>query len=320
LLPDQVLRLAGLHRIRQQQLAVLVTRQFEQLWRAVDAGDPQAAWATVATRAAAVMTAAQTSAATGAQAYVDLAVTLQGVDPDVAGAVPPAAFAGTASDGRPLTSLLSYPAFEVSAFLDQGMDSAIALAAGGRHLIRIGVTQVQDAARVATGVAIVNNRRTRGYIRVVTPPSCSRCTILAGRWYAYRASFARHPHCDCTQAPAVDVEEPQSPRAIYDAMTAEQRQAAGWNRADQKAIDDGADLYQVTNAHRDLRSMQVAGRTIQTTLHGATRRGIAGKRLEAPSRRRAVRLTPEAIYAEAERLGWSRDETIRQLQRHGYII
>lgn len=315
-----MLELASLHRVRQQQLAAIVTRQFEQLWRSVTAGDPQASWATVAPRAVAVMTAAQTAAATGAQEYVDLAVTLQGVTPDPAGAVPPAAFAGAASDGRPLTSLLSYPAFEVSAFVDGGMDSAIALAAGARHLIRMGVTQVQDAARTATGVAIVNNRRTRGYVRVVTPPSCSRCAILAGRWYAYSAGFDRHPHCDCTQAPAVEVEQPQSPRAIYDAMTPEQRRTAGWSLSDQRAIDDGADLYQVTNAHRDLRSMQVAGRTIQTTLHGATRRGIAGKRLEAPSRRRAVRLTPEAIYTEAERLGWSRDETIRQLRRHGFII
>jgi hypothetical protein len=33
-----------------------------------------------------------------------------------------------------------------------------------------------------------------------------------------------------------------------------------------------------------------------------------------------VRLTPEALYAEADRLGWSRDELTRQLTRFGYII
>lgn len=308
MLPDDVLRLAALHRARAQQLAAVAARQLALLWRTVAADNPQASWATVARRAQLVVSLAQSSAATGAQDYVDLATTLQGVAPDPAGTVPPSGFSGVASDGRPLDSLLSYPSFEVSAWLDQGMESPIALAAGARHLQRIAVTQIVDAARVATGVAIVNNRRTRGYIRVVTPPSCSRCTILAGRWYAYNAGFARHPHCDCTQAPAVEVERPQSPRAIYDSMTSEQRRTAGWSLADQKAIDDGADLYRVTNARRDLRSMQVAGRTVKTTLRGAM------------SRKAAIRLTPEAIYAEAQRLGWSRDEIIRQLTRNGYIL
>src|SRR5690606_23965723 len=33
------------------------------------------------------------------------------------------------------------------------------------------------------------------YVRMLTPPSCSRCTVLAGRWYRKNAGFARHPGC-----------------------------------------------------------------------------------------------------------------------------
>lgn len=120
--------------------------------------------------------------------------------------------------------------------------------------------------------------------------------------------------------PAAEVIDPQSPKALFDAMSPAELRKAGWSEADIRAIGDGADIYQVTNARRDLRSMSVAGRQVKTTLQGSTRRGLAGKRLGAPKRGRAVRLTPDQIYAEADRLGWSRDEIIRQLKRHGFIL
>jgi hypothetical protein len=320
-LSADVLALARLHRERQQRLAALADAEMRRLWAQIPASGFRTYWDRVIGPAMLrMLIAAQLEAARGAQDYVSATLKLQGVDPDPAGTVQRDAFAGIASDGRALDTLLGYPMFQVQAFVAGGMPVAEALGVGLRHLGRIVVTQVQDAARVSTGVAIATDRRTRGYVRVVSPPSCSRCTILAGKWYAYNAGFQRHPHCDCTQAPAGEVESPQPPRAIYDAMTPEQRKAAGWSEADQQAIADGADIGQVTNARRDLRSMQVAGRTLQTTLQGASRRGLAGQRLGAPRGGRAVRLTPEALYAEMERLGWSRDELIRQLFRNGYII
>jgi hypothetical protein len=319
-LPPDVLQLAAAHRLRQQRLAALAAHELGKVWSAVDSSDVEGSWARLAPRALALMAAAQIEAARGAQDYVAAAVVLQDAVPDPAGTVPPAAFAGVASDGRPLESLLGYPAFEVGAFIRQGMSTAEALGVGARHMTRIVGTQIQDTARISTGVATVNDRTVVGYIRVTGGSCCSRCAILAGRWYAYRANFLRHPLCDCTQAPATGETKPQSPKAIFDAMSPAERRKAGWSLADQRAIADGADLYQVTNAHRDLRSVQVAGRTVKTTLQGGTRRGIAGKRLSATKGARAIRLTPESIYAEADRLGWSRDETIRQLQRHGYIV
>lgn len=267
-----------------------------------------------------IVTAGQGEAARGAQDYVTTAVTLSGSRSQPSGQVPPSAFAGVASDGRDLSTLLDYPVFQAAGLLAGGLDERAAAGVALRHLERIVVTQIQDASRVSVGVAMVNDRRIAGYVRQVTAPCCSRCAVLAGRWYRYNAGFARHPQCDCVNVPAAEVIMPQSPRALYESMTLAQRRVAGWSEADILAINDGADIAQVTNARRDLRSVSIAGRTVQTTLQGASRRGLAGQRLGAPRGGRAVRLTPESLYAEAQRLGWSRDELIRQLYRFGYLI
>ena len=86
---------------------------------------------------------------------------------------------------------------------------------------------------------------------------------------------------------------------------------------------DGADIGQIVNARR---GMTTAGGRKYTS-EGTTVRGLAGKRLgEATKQRgsryrraRMPRLMPEQIYAEADRLGWDREEIVRQLKRFGYI-
>lgn len=319
-LPAELARLAGLHRARQQLLARRTTQDALRRWGLVDAGNLIASWGVVLPVLLDLVTTAQIEATRGVDDYVAAAVAAQGGTPRPAGRVPDRALAGVASDGRPLESLLDWPMRHVEALVSGGTPTAEALGIGLRHLGRIVTTQVQDAARVATGVAIVGDRAVDRYVRVATPPSCSRCVILAGRVYRVARAFPRHPRCDCVNAPAASGVDPPSPEAMYRQMTPEQRRQAGWSVADQRAIDDGGDLYQITNARRQLRTMTVAGRPVQTTRHGATRRGLAGKRLDAPKGRAAIRITPEQIYTEAERLGWSRDETIRQLWRHGYIL
>jgi hypothetical protein len=626
----RLVALAAAHRQRQQALALAARNRLRTLWRFVDGSNPQGSWAGVAAHALSAMTAAQSEAARGAQEYVTAALSAQGVASDPFGTVPAAAFAGAAADGRNLSSLLGYPAFEVSAFVDGGMDHAQAVAIGGRHLERIVATETADAARVSTGVAIVNDRKTAGFIRYLTPPSCSRCVILAGLWYRYDAGFDRHPqcfpagvilagpktlaatrrwyegelvhlatasgqylpltgnhpvltrrgwipanllqegdevfrstrakgatalvvpdhqqvpalienvwsalsvpglrrmpsatedfhgdgqdgevdvvyadralrdegnalviedlselaltlggqdrnlfpperlavlvdawdasqsrggvrasgltfalgrghlcgsdlpslarpssryavlaepsldhvpaysvlppegvftgaaevgernlldrehladsrwdapagpltvenrvayasrgedlshrlagqieadrlvdvrrvqwsghvysltssegwnsanslivsNCDCIGLPAAEVIEPQSPKAMFDEMDDAGLKRAGWSDADVKAIRDGADIYQVTNARRELHSVTVAGQQLRATRVGTTKRGLAGKRLG----KRGIRLTPASLYSEAGRLGWSRDELLNQMKRHGYIV
>lgn len=314
MLPPDLAHLGAVHRVRQQTIAARVLRAVLRLWAALGSPDQ---WPLLAPRVRAAVTAGQMAAATGATEYVSAALMMQHVEPDPAGPVSPRALAGVASDGRDLAGLLDYPAFEADALINGGMPTDRALAVGRRHLGRIVVTQMQDAARVATGVAIAVDRSTAGYVRLATAPCCSRCAVLAGRWYRWSAGFARHPQCDCVSVPAASHIEPASPRAVYDSMDPAQRAKAGWSAADQRAIADGADIYQVTNARRGMRSLSIAGRSVSTTTEGTTRRGLAGQRLGTRKGHPVLRLTPEQIYAEA---GDDRDEVIRLLRRHGYIL
>src|SRR5690606_26165994 len=64
-------------------------------------------------------------------------------------------------------------------------------------------TTVADAGRGAAGVDIAS-RRGVGFVRHLNPPSCSRCSILAGRFYRWNAGFLRHPGCDCIHVAATD--------------------------------------------------------------------------------------------------------------------
>jgi hypothetical protein len=303
-LPPDATSLAVAHRLRQQQLAAQAATRIDRLWAFV----ATLGWPAVGGRVRVILQAAMREASRGAQDYTAAAARAYGAEPDPAGRVVEATFAATASDGRDLAGLLGYPAFEVSAFVSQGMPAVQAEAIGGRHLQRIVTTQVADAARVATGVAVANDRALKGYVRLLTLPSCSRCILLAGKWYRWNDGFPRHPQCDCVHVPAAEAGDVSSPREVYDSLSDADRRKAGWSGHDQHAIDDGADLNRVTNAHRELQKVTVAGRVVKTT-------GVRFK-----GQRRQIRLTPEAIYLEAQRLGWGRDETIRQLKRHGYIL
>src|SRR5690606_41067797 len=93
------------------------------------------------------------------------------------------------------------------------------------RLERIAATQVADAGRVATGLGVVA-RPGIGYVRMLQPPSCSRCAILAGRIYRRNAGFLRHPLCDCIHIPTTEAagrDLTTDPRAYFDSLTKEQQ-------------------------------------------------------------------------------------------------
>jgi hypothetical protein len=308
--PADVTALAVARRAGQQRLAAAAVVETNRLWGFLQS----LGWSGISGRVVTAVRSAMRGAARGAQDYAGAAARGWGEDPDPAGELVAAAFALTASDGRPLESLLGSPAAEVDAFVAQGKPFDQAAEVGRRHLQRIVATQVADAGRVATGVAVAADRKLVGYVRHLTLPSCSRCIVLAGVWYRWNAGFERHPQCDCVHVPAAVAADPLSPREIYDSLDDEQRRQAGWSGHDQRAVEDGADLFQVTNYKRALKTVNVAGVPTKTTAVGTSRRGLAGKRGAK------VRLTPEAIYLDADRLGLDRDATIGLLRKHGYIL
>lgn len=279
----------------------------ERVWNATPLGELEPAWAEARGTVVNAVTAGQLLVAATAQRYVTDALTEQGATPRPAATVQPGRLAGVASDGRPLDTLLASPVIVTRAAQAGGLTAQEAKAAGLHRLVSLVSTQVQDAARVATSVAMAADPTVTGYRRQLTPPSCARCVILAGRFYRINTGFLRHPRCDCVHVPAVgpssdlDGLATFDPRAYFDSLDAVE-QARTFTKAGAQAIRDGADIAQVVNARRGMRTSVAYGRTIRTTSVGARRLG----------RRR---LMPEQIYEDAR----DRAHAVELLRRFGYL-
>lgn len=227
----------------------------------------------------------------------------------------PAAFAEIASDGRPLGTLLTVPGTVAGSMLQRGATVPDALASGRAVLDRILGTQVADVARQAAAVDIAA-RPGVGYVRMVSAGACSRCVVIAGRFFRWNAGFLRHPNCNCehvattatSQAEAYTKGLIDDPYAAFEGMS-EAEQDRVFGAANAQAIRDGADISQVVNARR--------GMTPNGTFTSEGRaRGYAGQMLKPGQRR----LTPEGIYESAERFGHDREWALERLREHGYLL
>jgi hypothetical protein len=331
-LPPDLLRLARQHRLRQQDLARRAATVIGRLWRSVSPRAALTSWRSgPGPDAVRTVTVAQAAAAAGADAYVSAAMSAQGVTGRPAGLVVAQMLAGVASDGRDLGSLLEQPAIVVDALVADGMAVSVAARVGAERLDRIVATQVADAARVATGVSTAASRAD-GYIRMLTPPSCSRCALLAGRWYPAATAFTRHPRCDCVHIPALeDLRSEVTSPEDYFASLPEAEQDRIFTIAGAQAIRDGADIGRIVNARRGANGLAPAGGRLTAEelrlLRGGRERGrlqrvdVGGRQLfvttELRRRRRPPRLMPESIYELAD---GDRGEALRLLKAYGYIL
>lgn len=160
----------------------------------------------------------------------------------------------------------------------------------GWQFERLVASLVTDSARSAESVSIASRPRV-GYVRYVSPPSCSRCAILASRFYRFSEGFKRHPGCDCTHLATTDprTEFRQNPHDLV-----ERGLVTGLSKADQRALADGADLNQVVNVRSKKAGLVGGGQVLA----------------------RAGRPTPAGIYRTA---GDDRDKALALLAQHGYI-
>lgn len=301
----------------QQRLSNAAAEVAGEAWSRVDPDNIAGSWGQVSPEVAVAVAGAQRAAASQADGYLDKVLGEQGLSPASMGGVNPAAFAGIASDGRPLDSLIRQPAIGTLVAIGSGHGVPRSLAMGGAALDMIVRTQVADAGRGADQVALTARPSVDGYTRLLVPPSCSRCAILAGRWYPYSAGFQRHPRCDCRHIPATeDVagDLTTNPRVYFNSLT-QAEQDRIFTRSGAQAIRDGADMNQVVNARRGMSTAAgPSGRRrlardpsgAFVTRESTTRRGVA------PGQRR---LMPEQIHEQAR----SRDEAIELLRANGYL-
>jgi hypothetical protein len=129
--------------------------------------------------------------------------------------------------------------------------------------------------------------------------------VLAGKFFRWNTGFQRHPRCDCRHIPSkenIAGDVTTDPYEYFHSLS-KIDQDKWFTPSGAQAIRDGSDIFQVVNSRRGL---QPGG---LVTKEGTSRAGNFG-------RGRPPRLTPEGIYSQ----GLPRDETLRLLERNGYIL
>jgi hypothetical protein len=261
------------HYRSQQRLIVATLGLTRAEWSRMGA-DFDASWARVGPRILLLTASAQLGAARSGAAYVPDTLAELGTPVDPVGEVVPEAFSGVASDGRPLDTLLGESVIRAKVARDNGAAASDALTAAGRALDLYVHTQVADAARGAASVAIAA-RPTVGWVRMVNPPCCGRCAVLAGKWFGGTTRGS-----NVTRAATAGMCPPRrTSRGCWHVAAAlfDGGHVKGLTSGQAKAISEGADPGRVINATRKASGM--------TTTEAAVR---------GPPR-----LTPDGIYRMA---------------------
>ena len=141
---------AHAHYAQRAALVAAAQEAAARSWTAVDPTDVASSWLAQVPAAMMWMTAAQEQAAAQADAYLVAMAATQGIEQAAVAEVVASAFAGVASDGRDLASLLVQPAFTMIAALAGERPPEVARAAGLAALQMIVGTQVADAGREPT--------------------------------------------------------------------------------------------------------------------------------------------------------------------------
>lgn len=212
---EAVFLLAAQHQAEQAQIRAAIVASILAAWGGMNAKKLVQSWTTgVAQRIFLILSMGQETVASAAGRYVEDALRLQGATVDVP-TINALNFAGISSDGRDLESLLVGSVARSFERLNRGDSPQAALAAGANFLTLVASTQISDAGRAADQVALTAaepreddvepardttappslTKVRYGWVRMLTPPSCSRCAILAGQFYKWNDGFLRHPMC-----------------------------------------------------------------------------------------------------------------------------
>lgn len=330
-LPEAALRYSRQQRI-EIQAALAATKR---LWRRVGP-DFDSSYARIEPALLAVLFTVQERVAAGALEYVPTFLEDAGRDvPAAAYKSSGARFVGVAGDGLPVASMAYGAVIQAKQAVAGGLDVASALAQGGRHLTLTSGTMLSDTGRAAEKVS-GGAHRVKHWTRMLNPPSCGRCVILAGKVTSHQTPFLRHPGCDCRNVPSTEdtgADSRTDPKAYLSELSSAEQDRILGSKANGQAFRDGADTNQLINAYRKsgaVRSGQVNGQLVKYTREGTTRRGRAYWEMSQAGyvkdqgvfrdgskyvRLKSPRLMPETIYsiakdpADAKRLlklyGWA---------------
>lgn len=289
------------HYRQQQAISVQAALQVEALWRTVG-DDFDLGWSRIAGQVFAIVVAAQTAAAKSGLDYVPAVLEQQGIDPAATEQVDPGRFAGGTSEGQPVEYLLGAAPIKAKVAMASVPNTAAALLAAGEWLQGITLDAVRDANRDATAAQMTVTPAAGGWVRMLNPPSCKRCVVLAGKFFRWNQGFQRHPRCDCRHVPtreSVAGDLTVDPYAYFRSLDPGAQDRL-FGKADAQAIRDGADLYRVANVR------------MRGLANATGRRGWQARRYGSPSK-----LTIDDVYTAA---GDDRAEAIRLMRENSFII
>lgn len=260
-----------------------------------------------------------------ADAYLNDVLDAQGSSLDSEAQVNPVAFADVADGGG---SWLQSLVFAPNSVRAPGVDWRTQFDFIAQSIVKGGLN---DTGRASVQTGMQGRPSCEYYVRMLVGKSCARCAILAGRKYKSSVAFRRHKRCDCKHIPGPeDIDDwSTDPKEYFRSLDAdEQDEIFGVGGAE--AIRLGANPAQVVNAESGVYVARAYGEEVLATTTGTTVRGTAGQRLadEGTIRRpgeryrsaTTPRLLPDEIFLQAERLGWDREEILRQLKRFAYVL
>lgn len=292
-------------------------------WSSLSAAYLSESWDSVSPALVRAVSRLQLDAATRGAGYGGNTLADQGLYEAPEAWVDPSSLAGVSSRGASLGAALYSAIPHTKDLIAGGMPERVALSRGREVLQMSAAAQVADAGRTAAGLDTFARPRV-GYVRMLNPPSCSRCSVLAGRFYRNNEGFQRHPRCDCVHVPTTRTEAASSEGLVHDPYAyfeslSESAQDKAFGKAQAQAIRDGADLFQVVNARRGMSYAGVSAdgsRRGQKVASDFTREGTTRRALWGGVNRGSQRLTPDAIYAK----GLPREATMDLLAANGYLL
>lgn len=253
----------------------------------------------------------------------------------------PDAFIGATGTGQPVMGLAYAQALRVTQAQENSevtyYQQQKAWNYAGAMLLTATQTVLADTSRTAKLVQATARPGT-AMIRVVRPPCCARCAILAGK-VGVNVGFRRHPNCDCDAVAFANYRKRHNDPTLKNYMfdvhdyfntLDEDQQNKIFTKAGAQAIRDGADPAQVVNARRGmLKASEKSSTRAVYTDEGTTKRGWASMYLRQSYNQKMVkrggryartqrpRLMPEEIYRIT---GGDPDWSLSMLHANGYLL
>lgn len=190
----QTLQSADKYYQQQQHIAAATAGLAKKHWRGMT-DDFSTSWAQVAPVLIESVQLGRAAVVATSVGYTAAVLDETGQRASQFGTLNPEAFLSQAPNGQTMEDVLAGAVVQSKMAVKSGATSQEALAHAALWLTGVVLTVMADTGRSVVGVDIAQHPTLTGYTRMLNAPSCSRCVILAGKWFKWNEGFLRHPRC-----------------------------------------------------------------------------------------------------------------------------